>query len=434
MYYDLLELKRLKEVYECAISFSTFQTLTSDGICHKILQNALTNPNTTHQKIEMLVVPFMTERHLDQVQTIVNYIQKMSGAAVTNANVFGWEKQCVQLSASLRDETRRCCSIISIASTAKIPWPVELNEAVDKILTSRTLLRSEIEEMQMVCKRTELYKMLSSYGYRRHDIELLTLPDSNMDIIMTIRCMLAQREKASRFVDIINLLYLLKVYLRSDRERVRTISLIFSFIEHVADTHASGENVEERAKMLGIGEELLSYYKDETRAMLLSDFNDEVWQRKFLMKLMKLNASFTVRLNKSSYMGIPTEYLLEMVMARSIAENDIDKLIDTITDYAEYVHLWTVATREMLEPIVQTRSWITFRLSDLLQKETDVARADYIAFVIRRLGRVVHETLRRFPFETISDELDYLLQLEAFFNLGEHIITQSLRGQENDNE
>ncbi|CAL2040144.1 unnamed protein product [Caenorhabditis brenneri] len=496
MYYDLLELKRLKEVYECSISFSTFQTLTSEGICHKILQNALTNPNTTHQKIEKFVVPFMTERHLDQEQTIVNYIQKMSGAAVTNANVFGWEKQCVQLCASLRDETRRCCSIISIASTAKIPWPVELNEAVDKILTSRTLLRSEIEEMQMVCKRTELYKMLSSYGYSRHDIELLTLPDSNMDIIMTIRCMLAQREKASRFVDIINLLDLLKAmqgtrearnvkieYVQSfaiihmmhheevttsiinyidslgDRERVKTISLIFSFIERVADTPASGENVEERAKMLGIGEELLSYYvcrdndfddperrlkdnlvllrevqKDETRAVLLSDFNDEVWQREFLMKLMKLNASFTMKLNKCSYMGIPTEYLLEMVLTRSIAENDIDKLIDTITDYAEYVHPWTVATREMLEPIVQTLSWITFRLPDLLQNETDVARADYIAFVIKRLGRVVRETLRRFPFETISDELDYLLQLEAFFNLGEHIIKQSLRGQENENE
>lgn len=57
-----------------------------------------------------------------------------------------------------------------------------------------------------------------------------------------------------------------------------------------------------------------------------------------------------------------------------------------------------------------------------------------IAFVIKRLGRVVRETIRKFSFDVISDDLAYLLQLDAFFNLGEHIIKQSLRGQENEND
>ncbi|UMM23737.1 hypothetical protein L5515_004305 [Caenorhabditis briggsae] len=512
MYYDLIELKRLKEVYECSISFTILQNLTSEGICHKILQNALTNPNTTHAKIEKFVVPFMIERHLDQEQTIVNYIQMMSGASVSKANMFGWEKQCVQLCASLRDETRRCCSIISIASNAKIPWPTELNEAVEKILASRTLLRAEIEEMQMVCKRTELYKMLSSYGYSRHDIDLLTSNDSNMDVIMTIRCMLAQREKTSRFVDIIKLLDLLRAmqgckninsakieyiqafavihmichedvttsiinYIDSlgDRERLKTIRLVFSFIESVANTPAIGENVHEREKTLGVGEELLSYYvcrdnefndperklkddlvllrevqQNETKAVLLSDFHDEDWQRQFLEKLIQLDTTMSVKLNKCNYMGIPTEYLLELILTKAVAESDTDRVMDSLISYVEFISPWTDATRDMLEPIVQALSWITFRIPELLPHETEVARADYvspvfrqdlnyfisiqIAFVVKRLGRVVRETIRRFPFDIISDDLDYLLQLEAFFNLGEHIIKQSLRGQENEND
>ncbi|EFO90763.1 CRE-ROD-1 protein [Caenorhabditis remanei] len=496
MYYDLIELKRLKEVFECSISFSVFQTLPSEGICHKILQNALTNPNTTHAKIEKFVVPFMEERHLDQEQTIVNYIQMMSGAAVSKANAFGWEKQCVQLCASLKDESRRCCSIISIASTAKLPWPVELNEAVDKILASRTLLRSEIEEMEMVCKRTDLYKMLSSYGYSRHDIELLTLVDSSMDIIMTIRCMLAQREKPSRFVDVIKLIELLKAMLNhretrsvkieyvqsfavihmmyhedvttsiinyidslGERERVKTISLIFSFIERVADTPASGVNILEREKMLGVGEGLLSYYvcrdndyndperrlkdnlvllrevqKNEAKAVLLSDFQDEHWRGQFLEKLLESESSLRVKLNNCSYMGIPIENLIEMLLRKAFEDNDIDQIVDSITNYTEFITPWTETTRDMLDPIVQTLSWITFRLPELLPTETEVVRADYIAFTIKRLGRVVRETIRRFPFDVISDDLHFLLQLEAFFNLGEHIINQSLRGQENENE
>uniref|UniRef100_A0A1I7UG33 Rod_C domain-containing protein n=1 Tax=Caenorhabditis tropicalis TaxID=1561998 RepID=A0A1I7UG33_9PELO len=496
IYYDLIELKRLKEVYECSISFSVFQGLTSEGICHKILQNALTNPNTTHAKIEKFVVPFMIERHLDQEQTIVNYIQMMSGAAVSKANIFGWEKQCVQLCASLRDETRRCRSIISIASTAKIPWPVELNEAVEKVLSSRTLLRSEIEEMNMVCKRTELYKMLASYGFGRHDIELLTLPDADMDIIMTIRCMLAQREKTSRFVDVIKLLDLLKAmqgsngtrnvkieYVQSfavihmiyheditttiinyidslgDRERVKTISLIFSFIERVADTPASGGNVEERAKILGIGEELLSYYvcrdndfadperqlkenlvllrdvqKDEKKAVLMSDFKDMDWQRSFLEKVIEANTTISTKFNKCSYMGIPTMYLIELMLAKAHAEEDLDKLIDNITGYVESINQWTNPTGEMVDPIVQTLSWVTYRLPEILPHETEVVRADHIAFVIKRLARVVRETIRRFPFDAINEDLNYLLQLEAFFNLGENIVKQSLRGQENEND
>ncbi|PIC38699.1 hypothetical protein B9Z55_010620 [Caenorhabditis nigoni] len=496
IYYDLIELKRLKEVYECSISFTIFQSLNSEGICHKILQNALTNPNTTLAKIEKFVVPFMIERHLDQEQTIVNYIQMMSGAAVSKANMFGWEKQCVQLCASLRDETRRCCSIILIASNAKIPWPAELNEAVEKILASRTLLRTEIEEMQMVCKRADLYKMLSSYGYSRHDIDLLTSNDSHMDVIMTIRCMLAQREKTSRFVDIIKLLDLLRVmqncnntcsakieyvqafavihmichedvttsiinYIDSlgDRERLKTITLVFSFIESVANTPAIGENVLERAKMLGVGEELLSYYvcrnnkfndperklkddlillrevqQNESKAVLLSDFYNGDWQRQFLERLIETDSTMSVKLNKCNYMGIPTEYLLELILTQAIAENDTDKVMDSLISYVEFISPWTNATRDMLEPVVQALSWITYQIPELLPNETEVARADYIAFVVKRLGRVVRETIHRFPFEVISDDLDYLLQLEAFFNLGEHIIKQSLRGQENDND
>lgn len=496
IYYDLIELKRLKDVYECSISFSVFQNMSSEQICHKILQNALANPNMTHAKIEKFVKPFMAERHLDQEQTIVNYIQMMSGAAVTNANLFGWEKQCVQLCASLMDETRRCCSIISIASTAKIPWPAELNEAVEKILASRTLLRSEIEQMHLVCKRTELYKMLSSYGFSRQDIELLTTPDSNMDIILTIRCMLAHREKASRFVDVIKLVDLLKAmqgssqprtlrieYVQSfaiihmmshqdvtisiinyidslgDRERVKTISLVFSFIECVANAPATGDNVLEREKILGVGEELMSHYtcrdnnfndperrlkdelvllrevqKTETKAVLLSELKDEDWQRRFLERLIESNSSMSLNLGRCSYMGISPEHLIEMILTKATVENDMDTIVDSITNYVEFINSLTDSSREMLEPIVQILSWITFRLPKLLPNETEMARADYIAFVVKRIGRVVRETLRRFSFDVISDDLDYLLQLEAFYHLGEHIIKQSLRGQENENE
>ncbi|CAI2333853.1 unnamed protein product [Caenorhabditis sp. 36 PRJEB53466] len=495
LFYDLHELKRLKEIYECSISFTTFQSLEAEGICHKILQNALSNPNTTHAKIEKFVKPFMAERNLNQEQTIVNYIQIMSGAAVSNANIYGWEKQCVQLCASLSDETRRCCSIISIAANAKIPWPVELNEAVNKILVSRTLSRSEIEEMQMVCKRTELSKMLSSYGYGRHEIELITLPDASMDIILTIRCMLAQREKPSRFVDSIKLLELLMAmqgakkktikaeYVQSlavihmmshedvttsminyidslgDRERVKTISLVFSFIERVADTPAAENNVEERAKMLGVGEELLSYYacrdndyndperrlkqnlvlvrevqKGQKTAVLLSDFQNCEWQHDFVEKLLASNEPLTVKLNRCNYMGIPMEGLITMMLDKAMRENDMASMVDSISTYVDSISPWTDATRDMLDPIPHLLSWITYRLPELSVNETESVRADDIAFVIKKLGRVVRETIRKFPFDVISDDLNYLLQLEAFFNLGEHIIKQSLRGQENETE
>lgn len=354
VFYDLREVKRLKEVYECSISFSVFKSLSPEGICHKILQNALANPNATHAKIEKFVKPYMAEKNLNQEQTIVNYIQRMSGAAVSNANIFGWEKQCVQLCASLSDETRRCCSIISIASSAKIPWPVELKEAVDKILASRTLSRSEIEEMQMVCKTTELIKMLSSYGCSRTEIEQLTLPNADMEIILMIRCMLAQQEKPSRFVDSIKLVELLKDmqtgivrinvdfiqslavitmmshgdvttsiinYIDSlpDRERIKTISLVFSFVEQVADTPATGENVLSRERMLCLGEELLSYYacrdnnyedskrmlkedlqllrevqKGQKTAVLLSDFKNSQWQMEFIQKMLDSDMPLSV--------------------------------------------------------------------------------------------------------------------------------------------
>lgn len=78
-------------------------------------------------------------------------------------------------------------------------------------------------------------------------------------------------------------------------------------------------------------------------------------------------------------MGISPEHLIEMILTKATVENDMDTIVDSITNYVEFINSLTDSSREMLEPIVQILSWITFRLPKLLPNETEMARADYVS-------------------------------------------------------
>ncbi|CAB3408395.1 unnamed protein product [Caenorhabditis bovis] len=491
VYYTLQQIKRLKEVYECNMSFSTYVASTSEEICHRILQNALINPNVTHLKIEQFVKPFMNERHLNQDQTIFNYIKLMSEMANSGGFAYkGWEVQCVQLCASLTDESRRCRSIISISAAAVMPWPSELNKAVQAILKSKTLSRSEIEEMQIVCRRAELNHLLFTYEFKRNFIDKFLDDDSTAEIILVIRCILAQTLQSSRFVDCIKVLELYTLVQNSDwrksvqiefakslaimhmirtgvmtttiinhvneleeRERGTVIELIASFVASVADTPACMTNIADRQLVLGVGEELISYFagrngskemkelrkklilirelqKDENPAVLLSDFDDVEWKRCQLCAMVREESSYFDKYAKCQYLGISSADLLTYMLSKAEAENDAEKISEILLGTVDCVGIWMPSTTEMVGTICDSLAWVIFRLPTLSGEAADADRADDIAFVMQRLTEIVRKMLQKFDFETISNELEYLLQLEGYLHIGERVLKQSLRGND----
>lgn len=84
------------------------------------------------------------------------------------------------------------------------------------------------------------------------------------------------------------------------------------------------------------------------------------------------------KLNKCNYMGIPVEQLIEMLLSKAMNENDMAKLVDSISVYVDSIQPWSEPTREMLDPIPHLLSWITFRLPELSIDETDAVRADNV--------------------------------------------------------
>ncbi|CAI5444217.1 unnamed protein product [Caenorhabditis angaria] len=505
VHHILLDIKKLATDYCCQIQFSLYPNLTNEDICHRILQNALYDPNTTNAKIEKFVKPFMQERNLNQDQTIFNYIQIMSGNAfsinknggnnVSNSamNIIGWEIQCVQLCASLADETRKCRSIISIASAAKIPWPRPLNEAVERILKSRSLARSDIDEMRSVCQQTELIQLLSSYYPQDRSFYNFISPKNKnimFDIIPIIRCIIADEERNSRFVDAIKVLELVDLVTQIDwreslnleyvkaeivihmmksgdvtksiinyicqldeTEKESTINLVVEFIK----TSAESPILESRQKILDIGEQIVSYfmtkktenlcdlrkklilirdlYEERKMTTLLSDFNEKSWQEAQIRYYRK-NEQLTIyeKIKKCTKIGIAIDELMTAMLSDACAGNNYQQMVDIFVASVESVGTWITPSQEIVDVICELLVFIVYRIPNIYENETDADQAQNLIEMIGSMSRSLRKLLSTFSLEILENDIDYLLQIESYFYMFERIVKQALKGQDLETE
>ncbi|CAD6188515.1 unnamed protein product [Caenorhabditis auriculariae] len=435
---NLKNIQRLREVYMCTLSYSTYTMLKTDEICHQILQLALDNPSTIQERMEKYVKPYMEEHSLKQDETIFNYIEGLSQVAMTgtSAPIKGWEEPCVQLCASLRDTEYRCKAVICIASASKVPWPRSLNESVKAILNSRSLPRETIKTMEKVCHRVEIIKLLANYSYDRSFLTSLCKGFEKLSTL--VRCVLAQQSQATRSADAVKLVELFELVVDAEdmksleipfvksliviqmikddapirevatvieetgaEQKEKVFRLVLNFIESVADSvidFDNAENVEERERILTFGEVLISYFarnrvededykssrqqlqtlrrvqKESGRCVSLSDLRSSSWQRDHVRRLVTKNIPMKEFISKCTDLGIEYSQALTLILSKYVNEMNILGVVDAISDYVSSARMSFVTVNPELFEVLIDS--LAWILSQLPNVSDDAIDAD----------------------------------------------------------
>ncbi|EYB89297.1 hypothetical protein Y032_0233g3084 [Ancylostoma ceylanicum] len=161
---NLKEIHRLKTVYECPLSYSTFVGLTSEQICHQILQQSVQNPNFM-KNVERYARQYMAEHNLEPDETLYRYVEAESSRS---RNLVGrssaWHDQCLLVSETIENLSIRCKAVCMIAKGAHLPWSRRLSEAVQFVLKNPQVDMDIKKSLEAICRTAEMGQILMSYS------------------------------------------------------------------------------------------------------------------------------------------------------------------------------------------------------------------------------------------------------------------------------
>ncbi|RCN41464.1 hypothetical protein ANCCAN_12573 [Ancylostoma caninum] len=162
---NLKEIHRLKTVYDCPLSYSTFVDLTSEQICHQILQQSVQNPNFMKKNVERYARQYMAEHNLEPDDTLYRYVEVESSRS---KNLVGrssaWHDQCLLVSETIENLSIRCNAVCMIAKGAHLPWSRRLSEAVQAVLKNPQVDMDIKKSLEAICRTAEMGQILMSYS------------------------------------------------------------------------------------------------------------------------------------------------------------------------------------------------------------------------------------------------------------------------------
>uniref|UniRef100_A0A0K0DF05 Rod_C domain-containing protein n=1 Tax=Angiostrongylus cantonensis TaxID=6313 RepID=A0A0K0DF05_ANGCA len=162
---NLKVINRLKEVYQCPLSYSTFVSLNCEEICFQILQQCLRNPNLVKENVEKYARRYMAEHNLEQDGTLYKYVEAVSSSSpglIVASNA--WHDHCLIVCETIHNFSVRCKAICMIATRAQPPWNKRLSEAVESVLNNRHVDQSIRKSLEAICRRAELSQIMLVYS------------------------------------------------------------------------------------------------------------------------------------------------------------------------------------------------------------------------------------------------------------------------------
>ncbi|VDM58778.1 unnamed protein product [Angiostrongylus costaricensis] len=162
---NLKVINRLKEVYQCPLSYGTFVSLNCEEICFQILQQCLRNPNLVKESVEKYARRYMAEHNLEQDGTLYKYVEAVSSSSpglIVASNA--WHDHCLIVCETIHNLSIRCKAICMIATRAQPPWNKRLSEAVESVLNNRHVDQSIKKSLEAICRRAELSQIMLVYS------------------------------------------------------------------------------------------------------------------------------------------------------------------------------------------------------------------------------------------------------------------------------
>uniref|UniRef100_A0A183DWA8 Rod_C domain-containing protein n=2 Tax=Gongylonema pulchrum TaxID=637853 RepID=A0A183DWA8_9BILA len=180
---NLREMVKLKDVYQCAMSYNDYQEQTVESICYLILER-VRNVQLIKRNLDEYARPYMEEYKLDPDRTLYNYTAKISSnyaGVVSSSNP--WDERCLAVAEGISNIGLRCEALIGIAKRAHPPWTKQLSTAVYAMLNS-PLIEFQMYEfiifclfftasrLQRECDVAALGEMMMRYQIPFHTLEL----------------------------------------------------------------------------------------------------------------------------------------------------------------------------------------------------------------------------------------------------------------------
>uniref|UniRef100_A0A914XPX7 Uncharacterized protein n=1 Tax=Plectus sambesii TaxID=2011161 RepID=A0A914XPX7_9BILA len=159
---ELRTLVKLKNDYDCRMSYAQFKKETTESICYRILDRVQA-VEMLRSSVDKFARPYMTEHKLPADDTLYRYIldvAKNSIGTMTAGNP--WEDRCLAIVDSITSTKLRCQSVIAVVKRAKLPWSRQLHTVVQRMLNECDS-KELVDELRQQCRLAELKQLFSKY-------------------------------------------------------------------------------------------------------------------------------------------------------------------------------------------------------------------------------------------------------------------------------
>uniref|UniRef100_A0A1I8F0I0 Rod_C domain-containing protein n=2 Tax=Wuchereria bancrofti TaxID=6293 RepID=A0A1I8F0I0_WUCBA len=168
---NLRSMERLKSVYQCTMSYNTYQEQTVESICYLMLER-VKSVQLIKSNIDEYARPYMNEFKLDPDRTLYKYILKIatsSAGVVSSSNP--WDERCLAVAESISNLNLRCEALIDVAKRAHPPWTKHLSSAVHVMLRDPGLDFKAASRLQHQCDFAALGGRLVQYRLPMQTLE-----------------------------------------------------------------------------------------------------------------------------------------------------------------------------------------------------------------------------------------------------------------------
>ncbi|XGW10553.1 hypothetical protein V3C99_012225 [Haemonchus contortus] len=231
---NLKMIERLKTVYNCPLSYSTYVGLNSEQICHQILQQSVQNPNLMKQNVEKYARQFMAEHNLDPDETLYRYIEEVSSRSRGMVGMkSAWHDQCLMISETIANLSIRSKAVCMVAKASRPPWNKRLSEAVQSVLNNAQVDHEIRKSLEKICRCAELGQMLMSYSTSVAMLDSIISTEFNL--IKFIRFMFTQDRHniAQRLVDAVKVFGLYCELNENSKPRFSLVWIYVLYADHL---------------------------------------------------------------------------------------------------------------------------------------------------------------------------------------------------------
>ncbi|CAG9536857.1 unnamed protein product [Cercopithifilaria johnstoni] len=168
---NLRSMERLKGIYQCTMSYNTYQEQTVESICYVILER-VKSVQLIKSNIDQYARPYMNEFKLDPDRTLYNYILKIAtsyAGVVSSSNP--WDERCLAVAESISNLNLRYEALIDVAKRAHPPWTKQLSNAVHAMLRDPGLDFKMRSRLQQQCDFAALGERLVQYRLPMQTLE-----------------------------------------------------------------------------------------------------------------------------------------------------------------------------------------------------------------------------------------------------------------------